>query len=71
MCTPESCRQKLRLVVTKVECGLTRDDVAYMMDTFPIVRSRDESEHGCYRTKQRILEIYDQMAAAKAARKKP
>jgi len=39
-----------------------RDAVAYIMDTFPIVRRKDEGEyHGDYRTKRVILEIYDAM----------
>ncbi len=38
-----------------------RDAVAYIMDTFPIVRRKDEENHGEYRTKRVILEIYDAM----------
>ena len=38
-----------------------RHAVDYIMETFPIVKRKDESAHGHYRTKQRILEIYDQM----------
>jgi hypothetical protein len=34
------------------------------MDTFPIVRRRDEKRHGEYRTKRRILEHYDSLAQA-------
>jgi len=42
-----------------------RDAVAYIMDTFPIVRRKDEEKHnGDYRTKRVILEIYDAMQAA-------
>ena len=41
--------------------GIERDDVDYIMDTFPIVRRKDEKEHGEYRTKRVILEIYDEM----------
>ena len=42
--------------------GIERDDVDYIMDTFPIVRRKDETRHGEYRTKRLILEIYDAMA---------
>jgi hypothetical protein len=42
--------------------GIGREDVAYIMDTFPIVRRKDEKAHGEYRTKRVILEIYDEMA---------
>ena len=44
--------------------GLAREDVYYVMDTFPIVRKHDEKEHGEYRTKRLILENYDEMAHA-------
>lgn len=44
--------------------GIERDDVDYIMDTFPIVRRKDEAAHGEYRTKRGILEIYDAMAKA-------
>jgi len=36
-----------------------RDAVAYIMDTFPIVKRKDEDVHGHYRTKDRILALYD------------
>jgi hypothetical protein len=45
--------------------GVGRDDVDYIMDTFPIVRGKDEAAHGEYRTKRLILETYDAMAAAR------
>jgi hypothetical protein len=41
-----------------------RDAVAYIIDTFPIVRRKDEEKWGEYRTRRVILEIYDQMAEA-------
>ena len=44
--------------------GIGRDDVDYIMETFPIVRRRDEQAYGEYRTKRVILEVYDAMAEA-------
>ena len=44
--------------------GIGREDVDYILDTFPIVRRKDEKEHGEYRTKRTILEIYDAMQQA-------
>jgi hypothetical protein len=41
-----------------------RDAVAFIMEQFPLVRQKDEAAHGRYRTKERILEIYDAMLAA-------
>src|SRR5579875_114464 len=46
--------------------GIERDDVDYIMETFPIVRRRDEERFGEYRTKRLILERYDAMVAADA-----
>ena len=34
------------------------------MDTFPIVKRRDEEKYGYYRTKALILDIYRKMADA-------
>jgi hypothetical protein len=42
---------------------ISRDDADYIMETFPIVRRKDETAHGEYLTKRTILEMYDQMAA--------
>ena len=44
--------------------SIARDDVDYIMDTFPIVKRKDEAAHGEYRTKRVILEIYDAMQQA-------
>jgi hypothetical protein len=42
--------------------GLNRDDTAYILDTFPIIKRKDEKQFGTYRTKDRILELYDALA---------
>jgi hypothetical protein len=47
--------------------GVERDDVDYIMETFPILKRKDEAEFREYRTKRLILERYDAMAAAEAA----
>ena len=39
-------------------------DTAYILDTFPIVRRKDEAAHGTYRTRDTILALYDQIAEA-------
>lgn len=38
-----------------------RHAVDYIMDTFPIVKRKDEAAYGSYRTKERILAAYDAM----------
>jgi len=44
--------------------GLDRDEVVYIMGTFPVIEDRDEKRFGEYRTKRLILEAYDAMAKA-------
>ena len=44
--------------------GIERDDVDYIMETFPIVKRKDTAAHGEFRTKRLILEIYDAMRVA-------
>src|SRR5689334_7670220 len=41
---------------------INRDDVDYIIETFPIVKRKDEAAYGTYRTKDTILAMYDQMA---------
>ncbi|PRW65369.1 Eco57I restriction-modification methylase domain-containing protein [Actinopolyspora mortivallis] len=44
--------------------GISREDADYILDTFPIVKRKDEAEYGTYRTKELILAEYDRMEAA-------
>jgi hypothetical protein len=44
--------------------SIARDDVEYILETFPIVKRKDIARFGEYRTKRVILEIYDDMATA-------
>jgi hypothetical protein len=46
-----------------------RDAVEYIMETFPIVKRKDEAAFGEYRTKRVILEIYDELQQASATDK--
>ncbi len=39
--------------------GLTREELAYILETFPIVRRKDEARWGEYRTKRMVLEKYE------------
>lgn len=47
--------------------GVERDDVDYIMETFPIVKRKDLAAHGSFRTKEAIVSIYDAMAEAIAS----
>jgi hypothetical protein len=44
--------------------GIKRDDMDYIMETFPIVKRKDVAKHGDFRTKLVILDIYDRMQEA-------
>ena len=39
--------------------GLTREELDYILDTFPIVRRKDKAQYGEYRTKRMVLEKYE------------
>lgn len=47
--------------------GVEREAVDYIMDTFPIVKRKDISAHGEYRTKRLILDAYDRLTAEGAS----
>jgi hypothetical protein len=44
--------------------GLNRSEVEHVLDSFPVVRKYEERDHGEFRTKRLILEIYDAMQEA-------
>lgn len=47
--------------------GFAADDVAHALDTFPVLRRKEEAAFGEYRTKRLILEVGDSMAKAIAS----
>ncbi|MCM2422138.1 Eco57I restriction-modification methylase domain-containing protein [Streptomyces sp. RKAG293] len=47
--------------------GVSRDDIQYVMETFPVVKREDEAAHGTYRTRDLILHAYDRMEEASRA----
>jgi hypothetical protein len=44
--------------------GLSAAELATILDTFPIVRRKDEARYGEYRTKRMVLEAYENLAPA-------
>ncbi|XMA39428.1 N-6 DNA methylase [Streptomyces albogriseolus] len=50
---------------------ISREDADYILDTFPIVRRKDEAKYGTYRTKDLILAEYDRMAGAGVSLENP
>lgn len=49
--------------------GISREDAAYILDTFNVVRDRENDTYREYRTKRVVLETYDALAAAIASGK--
>lgn len=41
--------------------GLSREEFDYILETFPIVKRKDIEKYGTYRTKDTILQLYDEM----------
>lgn len=47
--------------------GVSRNDAAYILDTFTVFKGRDEERNGgVYNTKETILKVYDELSHAKA-----
>jgi len=44
--------------------GLTREELDHIMDTFPIVKRKDEAKWGEYRTKRMVLEAWEELVRA-------
>lgn len=42
--------------------GLEKDEMDYILETFPIVKRKDIARYGSYRTKETILQLYDEFA---------
>jgi hypothetical protein len=42
--------------------GMSRDDVEYVMESFPIVKKKDMAKFGEYRTKEKILYEFNRLA---------
>lgn len=57
-------RAELDAIVALEVYALSHDELADVLDTFPVVRRRDEEMFGEFYTKRIILEIYDEMAEA-------
>jgi hypothetical protein len=57
-------RAQLEAIVAREVFGLSRDEVDFILDTFPIVKESDVARYGDYRTKLLVLEYYDAMTPA-------
>jgi hypothetical protein len=41
--------------------GLSREELDYILETFPIVKRKDEERYGEYRTKRMVLEAFESL----------
>ena len=44
--------------------GINKNDVGFIMDTFPIVLRKDEAKHGYYKTRDMIVSTFEEMQRA-------
>lgn len=44
--------------------GMSRNDVEFILDTFPIIKRKEEDRYGVFRTKGLILQSFDEIASA-------
>ncbi len=42
--------------------GLEKEEMDYILETFPIIKRKDIDKYGSYRTKETILQLYDEFA---------
>ncbi len=54
-------KAEIDAVVAKQVYGLTRDELDYVLDQFPVLEKRDRKAYGTYATKDRVLDWYDRV----------
>ena len=52
-------RAQIDAIVARDAFGLSADEMDFILDTFPIVRQREQAKYGEYRSKRLILEEYE------------
>jgi hypothetical protein len=57
-------RAEIDAVVARTFFDLAREELATILDTFPVLRRREEKFLGGFRTKIRVLEEFDKLVAA-------
>jgi hypothetical protein len=55
-------RAELDAVIAQRVFGLTRQELADLMDTFDVLSRREEQAHGEFRTKRLVLEAFDRLS---------
>ncbi len=57
-------RAEIDALVARDVFDLTREEIAYLLDRFPVLEKRDRSAHGTFATKDRILAWYDRVESS-------
>ena len=60
-------RAEIDAVIARDVYGLSRDELSGVLDTFPVLKKRDEKTFGEYRTKRLILKSYDEFPQVRGA----
>jgi hypothetical protein len=61
---PLRIRAEIEAIVAGDLFGLTREELSYIFETFPIVKRKDIEKYGDFRTKLLILDTHDRMPRA-------
>lgn len=64
-------RAEIDAVVARDVYGLTRTELADVLDSFPVLQGRESKAHGDYRTKRLILDSYDAVPTATTVAAQP
>ena len=57
----EAARAEIDAVVARELFGLSGDELAGILETFPVLRRREEKTYGEFRTKRLVLEWYNKL----------
>lgn len=61
-------RAEIDAVVAREVYGLSSEELSDILETFPVLKKRDEKAFGAYRTKHLILESYDNLSEPRGAK---
>ena len=61
-------RAEIDAVIARDVYGLSREELSDVLETFPVLKKRDEKAFGDYRTKRLILESYDELSQSRGAK---
>jgi hypothetical protein len=60
-----TARAEIDAVIAREVYGLSREELSDILETFPVLKKRDEKGYGDYRTKRLILESYDALSQSR------